>query len=372
MPNIDAKSLILEALFGRWRTAGALADGYSIILPMPMDMPFLLWFALESLRDMDTAHCNQFVVVPDGWGGDGGQAIERVVRSFEDPRILLSRMPRMVHFFVHKVQSVRSHRTAGLHWAMVVEGTNCANSKYAFLHDADAFFIDSDSLERQYAECRDRGMMTLGVESRADAFFSDNGYAIPGTWELMYSVPWARSRSPVALKPRWKDTPHGRFVFDSMLYPQYLDYESGKVGVMLRPPRLVHFHATILTYRAFLDAKKESVTDDLFRLLLLSMLEDLMPEDIGTRILPRPRELARGLDDPTAPVRYDSLRAGREFPGFRRQIDELFKAPVFAGERAARIRDYVRPFDNYFRTRAVATGAEEDIATKPRPSLGSY
>jgi hypothetical protein len=148
MPKINPKNLVLEFLFGRWRSAGTLADGYSVLLPTPMDMPFVLWFALEALRAMDTRHCNQFVIVPDGWGPDGGHAIERVVRSFEDPRILLSRMPRMVRFFVHKVQKVRSHGTAGLHWAMVVEGSNCANSKYAFMQDDDAFFIDSERMER--------------------------------------------------------------------------------------------------------------------------------------------------------------------------------------------------------------------------------
>src|SRR5260370_32763098 len=171
MLKINPKNLVLESLFGRWRTAGTLADGYSIVLPTPMDMPFLLWFALETLRDMDTTHCNQFVVVPDGWGSDGGQAMEHVVRSFDDPRILLSRMPRKVHFFIHKLQRPRSHGIAAnwLHWAMIIEGTNCANSKHAFLHDADAFFVDPDGLERQYAECRDRGMITLGVEYRADS-----------------------------------------------------------------------------------------------------------------------------------------------------------------------------------------------------------
>ena len=39
-----------------------------------------------------------------------------------------------------------------------------------------------------------------------------------------------------------------------MLYPQFLDYPSGKVGVMDPAPRFVHFNGTILTYRFFRDA----------------------------------------------------------------------------------------------------------------------
>jgi hypothetical protein len=268
---------------------------------------------------------------------------------------VLSRMPRKVLFFYHKFQRRRSGtpglRIAWLYWAMMIEGTNCAASKHAFLHDADAFFVDRDSLERQYADCRDRGMMTLGVEKRGDAFFSANGYAIPGTWETMYSVHWARSRSPLALKGELRDTPHGRHEFDAMLYAQYLDYNSGKIGVMAPPPRVVHFHGTIGRYRGYNEQRNGSVADNHFRLLLLSMLQELVPEDLGTRNLPTPRELARGLDNPTAPVRYDSQSAADEFPIFRRQIDELMQAPVFTGERATRVRGYIAPFDDYFASR---------------------
>ena len=70
--RIDPKDLLLRALFGRWGRPGAGGDGYSILLPMPMDMPFLLRFALEGLATLDTAHCRQIIVIPDGWGPDGG------------------------------------------------------------------------------------------------------------------------------------------------------------------------------------------------------------------------------------------------------------------------------------------------------------
>jgi hypothetical protein len=368
MSAIKLKAFVLGVLFGRWRPARTLTDGYSILMPMPMDMPFLLRFALEGLRDMDTTHCNQIVVIPDGWGKDGGREYQRVIRAFDDPRIELTSLPPEVHFLIHRIQKRRSNCTAAnwSHWAMIVEGINCAAHKYAFLHDADAFFIDADGLERQYVECRDRGMVTLGVQYRADAFFSEIGYWIPGTWEMMYSVPWARSRSPITLKGQWQDSPHGWHEFDTMLYPQYLDYPTGKVGAMESPPRIVHFHGAVTTYRAFKDRKDESVGDDLFRLLLLAILEELVPGETTERILPSPIELARGLDEQSAPVRYNSSRAAREYPIFRRQVDELLEAPVFAGERSERIRGFIRPFDEHFATRSTVAAPLDDIATNPR------
>ena len=70
--SFDKKALLLKPLFGRWRRGCPFEDGYTILLPSPMDMPFLLRFALEGLLRMDTSNCRQILVVPDGWGDDGG------------------------------------------------------------------------------------------------------------------------------------------------------------------------------------------------------------------------------------------------------------------------------------------------------------
>ena len=43
----------------------------------------------------------------------------------------------------------------------------------------------------------------------------------------------ARRRSPLDLKGRRRDTPQGPHEFDTMLYPQYLDYPTGKVGILV-------------------------------------------------------------------------------------------------------------------------------------------
>ena len=152
-----------------------------------------------------------------------------------------------------------------------------------------------------------------------------------------------------------------------MLYPQYLDYTDGTVGAMAEPPRLVHFHGAVTTYRVYRDRQGRSVGDDLFRLLLLSILEELVPDEGGERILPPPETLAQGLTDPSAPVTYASPAAAREYPVFRREVDDLCQAPTFAGERAARVAAYLRPFDEHFAARPTdATASEESLAVNPR------
>jgi hypothetical protein len=362
--SLSPKRIIQTALFGRWRRSQPLVAGYTILLPMPMDMPFLLRFALEGLRHLNSENCSQIVVIPDGWGDDGGKTFRAVVAACDDPRVELVELRPGIRFYIQKIQTRRTHESAASwsHWAMIVEGTASARSEYVFLHDADAFFVDANALERQYRECRDRAMDTLGVQVRTDAFFQRIGYAIPGTWEMMYSVPWARRRNPLTLKGMWQSTAHGVQEFDTMLYPQYLDYPTGKIGVMAEPPRVVHFHGTIMTYRTLKDYAGRPLVDMLFRLLLLSILEDLLPAPDGRRILPPPGELARGLTDPSASITYNSETATREYPIFRRQIDELCASPTFAGPRANRIRELIQPFDEHYAGRDAEVAALASIA----------
>ncbi|CAN5904458.1 hypothetical protein BH23PLA1_BH23PLA1_00110 [soil metagenome] len=354
----NPKQLALRALFGRWRRPCPFVEGYTVLLPSPMDMPFLLRYALEGLARIDTTHCKQILVVPDGWGDDRGAALRQVVRESDDPRVELVEL-RPIDTFI--IRRMRPPGCADTHWMLVVNGTTFTRCEHAFLHDADAFFLEDDGLERQYRECRDREMYTLGVTARCDPYFESKGFQIPGTWELMYSTRWARNRGPYALKGGLRPTPDGPQEFDSMLHAQYLDYPTGRVGVMERPPRLVHFNGTIFTYRIFRDRAGQTVVDELFRVLLLALLEDQIPAADGRRVVPTVEELARGLNDPSASVSYGSDRATREYPTFRGMIDELCEAPIFLGERGDRLRESLRPFDDHFAARAVEPAEEAGV-----------
>ena len=88
--------------------------------------------------------------------------------------------------------------------------------------------------------------------------------------------------------------------------------------------------------------------NQVFRLLLLSVLEDLVPALDGARLLPTPAALALGLDDPAAPVTYPADLTAREYPTFRRQVEQVCEASTFRGARAERVRALLRPFDEHF------------------------
>jgi hypothetical protein len=361
------KRLALQILFSRrWPRSRALEEGYAILLPTPMDMPFLSRFALEGLRHINTENCKQILIVPDAWGTDGGEALRRVAAQFDDPRIAMA-PPRPIDYRLVRILN----NSANTHWLSFVNGTAHARCHHAFLHDADAFFMERDGLERQYRECRDRGMYAWGVSASGSSFFQHNGYNhIPGTWELMYSVDWALGHGPFAFKPGWWITPRGGFEFDSMHHPQFLDYASGRIGVMDPPPEFVHFFGVIGAYRVYQERcrrpNSRPIVDQWLRLLLLALLEDLVPDTSGRRALPTVDTLARGLTDPAAPVNYTSVESAHAYPEFRQEIERICRSPIFQGPRADRVQERLRPFDEYYQRRA-AEDDSRDPHEKSRP-----
>jgi hypothetical protein len=133
-----------------------------------------------------------------------------------------------------------------------------------------------------------------------------------------------------------------------MLYPQFLDYSSGKVGILDPPMRLVHFSGAITKYRTFCDRVDQPVIDEHFRMLFLALMEDLLPSPSSVRLLPSVGSLALGLEDPSAAVTYGSPRATREYPTFRAMIEDLCNSPIFQGPRAEQIRASIYPFDRHY------------------------
>jgi hypothetical protein len=152
-----------------------------------------------------------------------------------------------------------------------------------------------------------------------------------------------------------------------MLYPQYLDHPKGTIGVMETPPRFVHFSGAVTTYRFFRYQPSKSVGDEIFRLLSLALLEELIPDADGIRALPTVAELSRGLTDPSAPVTYNSPVASNEYPIFRQMIEDLCESPIIQGSRAETLRELIRPFDEHFQRLAAAiAGAEPTDALSLR------
>jgi hypothetical protein len=322
----ELKRFCLGLLYPGWRRKDAAREGYTFIMPAPMDMPFLCYLALAGLRELDLRNCREVLVVPDGWSGTDTRGLAAAVAAAgvkNDVRLLPVR-----------------------HWAQIVESIDEADTDLIFLHDADAFFTDDDLLESSYALCRAQALQTLGVTARWDPAFTRIGMKLPGTWELMFSARWARSWRPIDHKSGLRSMGRERVSFDTMLYPQYRDYAGGKIQVR-ETESFLHLSGTIVTYRAFVQYRNRQVGDELFRLLFLSLLKEVSPAFGDECVLPSVAELAEGLRDPGRRVHYRFPAAAAKYAEFRAFLARLMDAPVLAASRSA-IAAMVRPFDEHF------------------------
>jgi hypothetical protein len=341
MIRAQMKRSLLSVAYPGWGSEKAKTDGYTVVVPAPMDMPFLTYFALRGLSQLDLTHCAEILVVPDGCGSDNGKALAEAVQltAVDGVRLLpiRGRNRASISMFGH----------SGIaHWMTIVEAVREAKTDWIYLHDADAFFTDADLIESNHAHCKQHKLHTLGVTPRWDPYFQSLDIQIPGTWELMFSTEWAKSWSPVAHKAGPRATPTGPMFFDTMLYPQFKDHESGRIQVKPNDS-FVHLSGTVVTYRRYLDHQPQKVGDELFRLLFLSLLQELAPSIASECRLPTVAELAQGLKGRDQQVHYQFPDAAHNYAEFRTFIERLMAAPLFSGA-AQQIDALLRPFDAHF------------------------
>ena len=131
--------------------------------------------------------------------------------------------------------------------------------------------------------------------------------------------------------------------FDTMLYPLYRDYESGLVKVV-ESDAFVHLSGTVVTYRKFLDFSGRCVGDELFRLLFLSLLNELSPHFASECRLPSVEELSLGLRDSARRVHYCFPEVAGNYLEFREAVRKLIETPLFS-PYGQKMKHLLMPFD---------------------------
>ncbi len=341
MKKLSFRECLRSVVYGSWRRQGPIKDGYSIILACPMDMPFLLELALRTIDSVDTTRCEEILIVPDGAMNDGGQLLKSVLAKRNDSRLRYITPPiywRWVMPYVHN------------HPAMMAIACEHAKCRYAFVHDLDAFLLESSTIESLFDEATERQMYAMGVTERWDSGFQKLGMSIPGTWELFFDTVWLKKWPRQMVFGRCERTEIGAIEFDSMLYPQYLDYCSGRIGVTRNEYRIVHFNGTVRSFRVFQQKKmtNQPVHDSLFRILLLSILETMTNHDGEHRLTPTIEFLSECLDRSRSEIVYNQEVNMRGYAEFRTMVDEMLQAPIFNRDNEAQIRSKIASFDAHF------------------------
>jgi hypothetical protein len=88
------KPVLFKALYGSWEVTNALgidkgsrANGYTVLLPVPADLPVFLQIALKSLLTQDQKHLVEILVIPDIPSDDFRVAFRKLTEGISLPGV---------------------------------------------------------------------------------------------------------------------------------------------------------------------------------------------------------------------------------------------------------------------------------------------
>ena len=337
------KSLLWRSLYSRWRTPdGPRTPGYTLLVPVPGDLPVFTELALAVCRQMDPADRVETLVIPDAPHPATTAAVERARPGWPGPLRLvnLRRRDRLVTRLLGP-----QRRPHAYHWLQLVNGAEQTRSVYALLHDADLFVADPGFHRRQYEEAANRHLACLGVNPVWDDWFAKHGYHVAATWELLFDVDWLRSFPPHLHLGHDNELDGEHHLFDNTIYPQCRT-PADRIAVRPAQGGLVHFNYVICTYRHFQASR--SFEDAHFRILLVRLLIDAFDQTGWAYEAPPADELAKGLTEPGRRVTYRGPEAAKNYPEFRAKLDELLASGLLDERQAETVRAGVQPFDRAF------------------------
>lgn len=344
-----AKNMVWRAAFRRWPSGIAqdLTPGYTLLMPVPGDMPVFVRLALATVAAQERGARAEILVIPDGPSAGMAEAVAACAAEtgLRDVRMVkLSPLSRTLG------RAARSDPATN-YFLQLHAGVSETATTHALLHDADLFLTDAGFLARHHRRCADRGLACLGVSPAWDDWLREHGLAhVVATWEMIFDVHWMRWFPP------WRHRSHHAWIdgqwhgFDVTLCAQA---KTAPDLCDLHPradDSFVHFNWVIGGYRKFQGNEGRPVEDARFNLLLIRLMIDALDRRLvgvsrATINVPSADELARGLTDPSRRVTYCHDARAAEYGPFRAKIRRLYEAPLFDDAAVEVIEERLSPFD---------------------------
>lgn len=333
-----------RALYGRWPRRRARADGYTVLIPAPGDLPVFAHLALAGLARQDPSDRAEVIVIPDRLTPAFEAAVDRSASAFPPGAVRIARIDGRGRL----LQRLSGEPYLN-HFLQVFHGVAAARTSHAMLHDVDLFVNDVGFISRRYRECRENGLACLGVELAHDAdWYERQGLGpVLATWELMFEVGWLRRFPPWQVHGHRNRIDGSEHVFDTMDYPQART-PGPRRRLAEAPGAFVHFQWVITVFRHFQQSQGAPYEDHRFRLLLIRLLVDAFGGFDGRQLIPGVDELARGIVDPAAAVTYRSPEIERRYAAFREMLRNVTDGPLIDSDRAEGVERALAPFDAAF------------------------
>ncbi len=326
---------------GKWATPAEVAEsGYTLLLPVPGDIPVFLEMALRVCAAQDSKNRARTIVLPDRPTGAVRRIVADAFASWPGPLGIELLPPPERWVLPHLRNGSRNH---GL---QLIAGVRASQTPHIVLHDADLFLLHDHFLESQYVECRGRNLDCLGVSPVWDPWFAEHGLRLAATWEMTASAAWLRKFAP------WQHMGHDAelfgetHTFDTTLWAQTQTLGE-RVDVHERSD-FVHFNYVITTYRHF-QRHGPGYEDQSFRLLLIALLVELFGSSESATLVPPLASLARGLGNPDSLVLYPepTAESSGRYADFRCRLTRALGAPYLHLDAAGADKGLDR-FDEYY------------------------
>src|SRR4051812_26058555 len=203
--------------FYRWgERPDNLVPGYTILLPVPGDLPVFIKIALEICSRQRSDHLVETLVIPDQLTPGFPELLQSWTKDFVISPIRLVPPTGLDQLLAKKL-----NHPSMTHWLQLFRAAIVTRTTHAVLHDTDLFMTDSNFLKTHYETCVKRRLACLGVSPIWDSWFSEQKiHHLVATWEMMFELEWLRSFQP------WQHQAHDNLVdgkwhgFDTTLWTQ--------------------------------------------------------------------------------------------------------------------------------------------------------
>jgi hypothetical protein len=306
-----------QTRFARWQHPAKITrEGYTVLVPVPGDLPVFLDLALAVIRAQTAPHRVATIVVPDVETPEVDAILARA-RPDWPGQLERARIPVPERWTLPRLGDPGRNHAIQLNSAI-----SRATSTHVVLHDADLFLLVGDIHERQWTQAVERNLDALGIEVAWDGWYAEHGVPVAATWELTARTDWLRSFPP------WRHIAHDdaldgeAHMFDTTYWAQTRT-PAGRIDI--RPPGdVVHFNYVISTYRKYRQTTG-GFRDGRFRLLLIRVFIDLFDTAGISYGLPPVEDLAAGLGNRDAAVWYAPEDAAN-YAEFRPRLAQILAA----------------------------------------------
>jgi hypothetical protein len=332
-----------RARLSRWPVfpLSAPVEGYTLLLPVPGDLPVFLRVALAVVRDQQSLYRHETFVIPDVLT----PAVRAIVKQARDGwpgPLRLRPFPAPERWALPRLNNPGRN-----HALQLITGTAHAKTSHVILHDADLFLMQPDILDRQYAACVERRLACLGVSPVWDDWFAEHGRHLAATWELCARTDWLKSFVPALHMAHENQLFGERHAFDTTLYPQAITHPD-QIGVEPTSD-IVHLNYVVSNYRYFLRNSEGSFIDNRFLLLFIRLLIDVFDasERDGYR-LPSLMNMGAYLGRDDTPVVFPPADEGGPYQDFRELLERILSGPWAQDGQRQEVFEDLKQFDDFY------------------------